>query len=193
LTQFAKWDELLQEEQPRADMEFSNAIWHYTRATAFANLGKMEDAEQEHQKLKALMGNADIEGLDILAYPATKLLQIADHLVSGELAYHEGNIDGSITDYEKAVAIQDGLPYMEPPFWYYPTRQSLGRALLKAGKLEEAEDVYTKDLQVYPRNGWSMFGLIEAKEGQGKDATETRTMFGNIWGRADTELTSSRL
>ena len=52
---------------------------------------------------------------------------------------------------KKAVALQDDLPYTEPPFWYYPTRQSLGRVLIEAGKLEEAEAVFKKDLEDYPR------------------------------------------
>ena len=28
---------------------------------------------------------------------------------------------------------------MEPPYWYYPVRQSLGAALLAAGRVAEAE------------------------------------------------------
>ena len=29
--------------------------------------------------------------------------------------------------------VQDRLPYMEPPFWYYPIHQSLGSALMAQG------------------------------------------------------------
>ena len=28
---------------------------------------------------------------------------------------------------------------MEPPYWYYPVQQSLGAALLQAGRADEAE------------------------------------------------------
>jgi hypothetical protein len=64
-------------------------------------------------------------------------------------------------------------------------------ALLDAERLEEAEATYRKDLEQYPRNGWSMFGLIESLEAQGKDSTEIRDKFAILWAEADVTLTSS--
>ena len=43
-----------------------------------------------------------------------------------------GETDQMIAELEKAVAIQDGLHYMEPPAWHYPVRHNLGAALLEA-------------------------------------------------------------
>ena len=54
-----------------------------------------------------------------------------------------------------------------------------------------AEAVYRRDLEVYPRNGWSMFGLVQALEAQGKDAAEMRARFETTWQQADVTLTSS--
>ena len=34
---------------------------------------------------------------------------------------------------EAAVTAQNGLPYMEPPYWYVPVDQTLGAILLKKG------------------------------------------------------------
>jgi tetratricopeptide (TPR) repeat protein len=95
----------------------------------------------------------------------------------------------------EAVRIQDGLPYMEPPFWYYPSRQSLGAALLQAGRHAEAEAIYRKDLEDYPHNGWSMFGLAQSLEAQGEaeEARRVREMFGHAWSMADVTLTGSRM
>ena len=39
---------------------------------------------------------------------------------------------------------------------------------MKEGKISAAENVYRRDLQDYPRNGWSLFGLSLALEAQGK-------------------------
>ncbi len=89
------------------------------------------------------------------------------------------------------MAIQDELPYTEPPFWYYPTRHTLGKALLVAGKAEEAEAVYRRDLEDHPRNGWSMFGLIESLKVQGTDASDVMDKFALVWSEADVTLTSS--
>jgi tetratricopeptide (TPR) repeat protein len=103
--------------------------------------------------------------------------------------------DAAIAYFERAVAIQDALPYMEPPFWYYPTRQSLGVAHLQAGRFEAAEQVYRRDLEDYPRNGWSMYGLLQSLEAQGKadDAARVREQFETVWQLADVVLDASRI
>ncbi|MFT5573358.1 MAG: hypothetical protein ACI9FR_002293 [Cryomorphaceae bacterium] len=119
--------------------------------------------------------------LDGNDYPASTVLKIADKLLAGEIA--------------SAVSEQDSLPYTEPPFWYYPTRQSLDEALLSKGNSGAAELVYKADLKRYPRNGWSMFGLIQSLEAQGKteEASKVKTKFDGVWSRSDVTLSGSRL
>ncbi len=191
LTQFGRWDEVLAEPQPPQQLEFSNGIWHYVRATAYARKNDLDAARTERDRLVLLRDATDVHFLDTIYYPATKLLKIADELVLGEIAMAQGNAEEAIAHLEIAVATQDELPYTEPPFWYYPTRHTLGKALLAAGKAEEAEAVYRRDLEDYPRNGWSMFGLIESLKVQGKDSSEAMDKFELIWSQADVTLTSS--
>jgi tetratricopeptide (TPR) repeat protein len=191
LTQFGKWDEVLAEPQPRADLEFSNGIWHYVRATAFARKNDIESARAEHARLVPLKDASDVHFLDTIYYPATTLLAIADALVLGEIALAEGNVDAAVGHFQAAVETQDQLPYTEPPFWYYPTRHSLGRALLIKGDAAAAEQVYRKDLEDYPHNGWAMYGLIQSLNEQGKDASGMQDMFDKMWSQADVTLTAS--
>ena len=192
LTQFGRWDDVLAEPQPAENLEYSNAIWHYVRATAFARTGDLGSARAERAALLPLKEASDITFLDTISYPATLLLTIADELVLEEIAMAAGAHDEAIVHFEQAVAPQDELPYTEPPFWYYPTRHTLGNALLEAGNAAGAEDVYRRDLELYPRNGWAMFGLLEALKAQGKDGSEIQRRFDNVWRQADVTLTSSR-
>ena len=191
LTQFGKWDEVLAEPQPRADLEFSNGIWHYVRATAFARKNDLESARAEHASLVPLKDATDVHFLDTIYYPATSLLAIADALVLGEIALAEGDLDAAVAHFRRAVDTQDQLPYTEPPFWYYPTRHSLGRALLIKGDAAAAEQVYRRDLEDYPHNGWAMYGLIQSLNEQDKDASGMQHMFDKVWSRADVTLTAS--
>ena len=73
-------------------------------------------------------------------------------------------------------------------------RQSLGAVLLDAGRLEDAEAVYRDDLGEWPRNGWSLFGLLQTLRAAGRtrEADEIEAMFVKQWARADVTLTSSR-
>jgi len=191
LVQFGRWDELLAEPAPRADLEYSNAIWHYARATAFAKQGDLDAARAEHAALVPLRDATDVTFLDTIYYPATQLLTIADALVLGEIALAEDKHAEAIAHFRRAVDTQDELPYTEPPFWYYPTRHSLGKALLTAGDAAGAEQVYRADLEQYPRNGWALYGLVQSLQAQGKDAGEFQQRFDKIWAQADVTLTAS--
>ena len=195
LTQFARWPDILAEPAPPANLDYSNAIWHYARGIALANTGDMAGAQAEREKLAAVKDSVQIRFLDNADYPASVLLNIADDLLQGEMALQSDKPDLAVSHFEQAVAKQDALPYTEPPFWYYPTRQSLGQALLVAGRPVEAEAVYRKDLQDYPRNGWSMSGLATALEQQGKDdeAAAAREALAVIWSKADVKINGSRL
>lgn len=192
LTQFGRWEEILTEPRPRKDFEYSNAIWHYARTTAYARTGAIDKAREERAQLAALKEVTDVTFLDTLYYPATQLLDIADSLVLGEIAMAEGELDTAIDKFEHAVAVQDDLPYTEPPFWYYPTRHTLGRALLADGKPGEAEAVYRRDLELYPHNGWAMFGLMQSLEQQGKDSSGIKHHFDIAWQKADVKLAASQ-
>ncbi len=193
LTQFGRWEEVLAEPQPPENLEYSNAIWHYARATAYARTGQLDDARAEHEEMQPLRAEKDVTFLDSIYYPATSLLTIADELIQGEIDMGEKSYDQAIGHFQKAVDTQDALPYTEPPFWYYPTRHSLGKALLAAGDAEAAEEVYRADLARYPRNGWAMYGLIQALKTQNKDASEVQAKFENVWAQADVTLAASTM
>lgn len=194
LTQFGRWDEILEQPQPDEKLDFSNAIWHYVRATAYASLGDIDSAKTEYSALVPLRESTKVHFLDTIDYPASQILLIADELAQGEIATAENDTNRAVEHFTAAVEAQDALPYTEPPFWYYPTRQSLGKALLAANDALAAEAVYRRDLEIYPRNGWSMFGLIQSLEAQDKmeEARVVKQRLDNVWQEADVSLTSSR-
>ncbi len=195
LVHFARWEDVMARPQPRADLAFSNAIWRYARGIAHARTGDIDGAREEQAALAPLLANEKVLYLDGADYPASVLLGIADNLLEGEIALAQGDAEAAILQFQTAVEAQDQLPYMEPPFWYYPTRQTLGHALMQAGRASEAEAVYRQDLIDYPHNGWSLKGLINALEAQGEDAeaAELRMHFDEAWALADVTIESSRL
>jgi tetratricopeptide (TPR) repeat protein len=192
LVQFGRWEEVLQQPAPIERLEYANGIWHYTRAIAFANTGQIDLAKKERDMLNNFKDTDDVLHLDSIYYPASMLLDIADSLALGEIAMAENNTTEAVIQFSKAVAVQDKLPYTEPPFWYYPTRLSLGKALLKSGNASEAESVFKENLKRYPRNGWAMYGLIDALKAQNKDTSKIQQRFDIVWANADVKLTSSR-
>jgi len=195
LVQFGKWDEVLNEPEFPENFDYSNAIRNYARGVAYSRKGDVEKAKAEKAGIDKAMKTVTVSFLDKNDYPASQLLSIANKLLDGEIAMAQKDYPAAIRSFQAAVVLQDELPYTEPPFWYYPTRQSLGVALLESGQNVKAEEVYRRDLEIYPRNGWSMFGLIRSLEAQNKteEAAEIKKRFDNVWQKADIKLTSSRL
>jgi tetratricopeptide (TPR) repeat protein len=195
LVRFAKWEEILAEPQPHAGFKFARSVWHYARGVAYAAKGQTEAAMTELALLKPLKDDVSVKFLDGGGYPGSSLVGIAIHLLTGEIAYRSGGFDEAAQHFAHAVKAQDQLPYTEPPFWYYPTRQSLGAALMAGGEHAEAELVFRKDLKQYPHNGWSMFGLSQSLTAQGKTEEAAKAMmhFEDIWQFADVSLSTSIL
>ena len=194
LVQFNQWDELLTEPKPSAKFPYTTAMWHYGRAMAWAAKGELNPTLSEQQELHKLLSEKTLNSLEKAGVPARQLVQIADELVKAKIASLRLQNEQVIAHYQEAVKLQDNLPYMEPPYWYYPTRQSLAAALFKQGKFKEAEAIYRQDLQQHPRNGWSLFGLAESLKAQGKKEamTSIQNELKQAWSQADFELKMSQ-
>ena len=113
--------------------------------------------------------------------------------MTGELALARGQNDAAIAALRKAAAIEDQIPYDEPPAWHAPVRQALGAALLTAGQPVEAEAVYRQELKRNPDNGWSLRGLVASLAAQGRkaDAAAVEQDRARAWQHADVELLAS--
>ncbi|MDJ0660185.1 MAG: hypothetical protein QNJ42_11950 [Crocosphaera sp.] len=191
--QFHQWDEMLTETQPSEEFMYTNAMWHYGRGMAWVAKEKLENAMAEETAMSQLLSTQSLEKIEATGVPATKLINIADELLKGKIATLKREKEAAITHYQAAVKLQDNLPYMEPPYWYYPTRYSLATSLFQQGKFTEAEAVYRQDLQQHPNNGWSLLGLSESLQEQGKtdEMMTVKKEFKEAWKQADFELSLS--
>ena len=175
---------------------FITGIWHYARSLAYIRSGDATAAAKELAALQELREQPGLAELGLAGGVATaqQLLEIAALHVEGEFGGAAGNPTGASRAIGRAVKLQDALPYMEPPPWFFPTRQALGAILLHFGAFADAEKVYRKDLEQYPKNGWSLLGLSRSLERQGRvdDAAIVWKGFENAWSKADVTLTASR-
>ncbi|MEN8690539.1 MAG: hypothetical protein AB1Z20_10580 [Desulfobacterales bacterium] len=194
MVRFGMWDAMLKETKPNIESKFMTGIWHYGRALAFVHTDRLAEARRELRPLTAArkaMGELE----HYIGFGAAEtLLTIAEEIVLGELAYAEGYTLEGLAHLERAVRLEDGLRYNEPPDWYFPVRHFLGAMLIDSGRPNEAEVVYAADLRKNPGNGYSLFGLRLALEQQGKneDARAVTKRFERAWTAATHKLTSSR-
>jgi len=188
LVTFGRWEEVLAEPMPSPELDKATVMARYTNGVALAALGRIDEARAE---LEFVQAASDAIERDVATDPVPA---IAADALAGEIAMRTGDAAGAVGFFRAAADVEDQLLYDEPPLWYYPIRQSLGRALLEAGDPEQAERVYREDLDRFPANGWSLYGLWKALDAQGKDAEASivRAQFEDAWRFADVELTASR-
>jgi len=193
LARFGRWDDILKEPAPPADLPFATGSWHYARGLAYVRKNQQGAAQKELAALDAVIARTPPERTIQIVNSARAILDVQSAVLGAELAAARGDSAPAIAKLEQAVALQDQLRYMEPPPFYYPVRQSLGAALLAANRPADAEVVYRRDLEINPGNGWSLYGLAESLRAQGKndEAAKAKSEFTTAWSRADVELRSS--
>jgi tetratricopeptide (TPR) repeat protein len=193
---FGRWQEIAALPNPAPDLPYVTAIWHYAQGIAAVRQARFNDARQHLDALSPIANDTAMAKLTVWdRYPLTHALKIAERSVFAELASAGGDHDAAVAALREAVAIEDGIPYDEPPGWHAPVRQTLGAVLLAAGQAGQAEQVYREELKRNPGNGWSLFGLAQSLEAQDKvdEANATRRDFASAWKNADVTLTASRM
>jgi tetratricopeptide (TPR) repeat protein len=181
--QFSAPDAILALPDPGEDIPYAQAMWRYARSLAATAKGDFTGAEAEANAIAGIANRADFSALQADGVPALDVLKLARAVADGRLAQAQGDSKAAIASFEEAAALQDGLPYAEPPFWYYPVRQTLAAALLQAGRLDEAEAQFKRALERAPNNGWSYFGLAKVYAAQGNRAAakQAEAILAEVW------------
>lgn len=126
---------------------------------------------------------------------ATEMLQLAGHGLQARIAQAAGDYNVAVAEFEKAAHLEDGLAHLEPPYWYYPVRQSPSAVPLQKGDLDGAEQAFRASLARAPNNGWALFGLSEVYRQRGDNArvTATEQLLADAWAGKREELNLMRL
>jgi tetratricopeptide (TPR) repeat protein len=190
---FGKWEDVLKYPQPSGKLLASNAIWHFGQGLALIRTDK-EDAANEHlAAIEKIAQDPALKDMKMGNNHAASIVAIAENALTGELAASARQWDKSVAALQKAVAAEDSLHYNEPEDWYLPMRHALGAVLLEAGRPADAEQVYRKDLEKHPKNGWALYGLAKSLRAQGEydDAELVEAQFAMAWMHADVNIAAS--
>ena len=88
----------------------------------------------------------------------------------------------------RGVDLSLNLAYNKPWGQMQPVRHILGALLLEQGHVDEAEDVYRADIQLWKDNMWGLLGLklcLEAEETPLEELKEITALFEQRSARAD--------
>ena len=178
---FGKWRDIISEPLPEDQTLYCTTIasLHYAKAVAHAALGDVTNSQEERAKFMAARARVP-DSRYLHNVLCLDLLNLAEHMLDGELEYRKGNYDTAFRHLRKAVELEDALPYDEPWGWIQPVRHALGALSLEQGRIEEAEQAYREDLGlagnlpracIHPDNIWSLKGLDECLRRRGAENT----------------------
>ncbi len=203
LVRFGRWQQILDTSLPDDPQLYcvSIAMHHYARGIAHAALQQAQAAVAEQQLF--------YDSLTRIPPPrkffnnsALSTLGVAEKMLAGEIAYHQGRYDEAFEHLRESVQRDDALEYSEPWAWMHPPRHALAALLAAQNHYEEAEQVYRTDLGLnnklqrcaqHPDNVWSMHGLLECLEARGEN-TETPALQAKLktaLANTDISITSS--
>ncbi len=193
--QFSALETVLALRDPGPSLPYVQAMRHYARGVAHASRKDIRGAERAGAAIAAIAARADFSELTAGGIPAGEVLTLARHVLLARIAQAGGSLKSARTELERAVAIQDRLSYSEPPYWYYPVRQSLGAVLLLSGDLGGAEDAFRASLSEAPHNGLALYGLTEVykRRGDKHQARVTERRLAAAWAGDRKGLDLSRL
>ncbi len=191
MIRFGKWDEILNEPLHSDKDVFPAAIatQHYARGVAYASLGMIQEAEAEQKLFKQALENPALAGRVLhnnLMYQDPSdgpcILLVNDAILDGEIEYRrqylakERGENADFTDafnhLRRGVNLSLNLAYNEPWGQMQPVRHILGALLLEQGEVEEAEEVYRADIELWKDNMWGLLGLKLCLEARGDDSGE---------------------
>lgn len=193
--QFAPPAEILAMKAPDERLPYVTGMWRYARAVAYARQKDRKGVAREVAAIRKIRQTTDFKPMVDQLVPAPDLLRLAEIVAEARLAYARRQYESAAALYRQAAVLEDGIHYMEPPFWYYPVRQSLGAALYRAHDFEGARQAFMDALAQAPNNGWALYGLMTTQRamGDGTGAAASEAAFRNAWLGDASWLTMDRL
>ncbi len=183
MARFADPTDILALPAPDAAAPYLVAMHAYARGEALAKLGRTDEAEKEAARIFDLHDKADLSALTENGIPAHDVLKIAGLTVQARTAQAKSDLPAAIEAMEEAVAVQKNITYTEPPYWYYPAKQTLAAMVLAHGDAARAEQLFLEALVASPNNGAIYYGLSETYgvKGDKKAKRFAREMMHDAW------------
>jgi tetratricopeptide (TPR) repeat protein len=188
LVRFGRFDEMSAITK-RPEAPVSGGMWDFAQGYANLRLGQVDFAKVY---LARVLKTAETSKSTFRFHDARHLLGTVGGILEGEILRKEGDLNGAIAAFERAVKLEDELIYDEPEPLPFAARHWLGAALLEANRFADAERVYREEIADHPHNGWSLFGLQQALTGQGQRDAAVDKDFEESWARSDAWIRASR-
>ena len=100
MIRFGQWEEILKYEKPADYLPVTTAMWHYARAIAYAATDRVELAEDEQRQFMEAKWRVPETSI-LFNNTSASILNVAEYMVAGEIAYRKNNFEAAYELLEK--------------------------------------------------------------------------------------------
>ena len=164
LARFGRWDEILKEPAPPAELRYASGVWHYMRGLAFA----AKPALRQRRRSSTTASPQSPPAIDPTTVPQGSTrpdgaVRSRSMHLTADIASRQGKTDEALAALKKGIAIEDELTYSEPPDWYLPLRQPSARCCSRRAGRRRPSVAYRQDLRRFPQQRMVAAGTGRAK------------------------------
>ncbi|HCI71345.1 MAG TPA: hypothetical protein DF712_23515 [Balneola sp.] len=188
LIRFGRFDEVPGIEH-RPDHSIHGGMWDFAQGYAALKNGDREKAVQMKEKV---LKEASSSSARFRFHSAENLLNTVGYILEGEIFWMDGELSKSEASFQKSIEYYDSLAYDEPEPIPFSPRHWYGALLQEMKQFEKAIEVYERELQHHPNNGWSLFGIQQSLKAQNRSDKNIDQQFKESWKRSDTWIRGSR-
>jgi tetratricopeptide (TPR) repeat protein len=184
---FGRWDEILKRSHPEASLAYANVLYHFAKGIAFSYKKERDNASKELDQMREFMKDSSLNIPFTPFSPAIEGARVAEQILLGVIHEQRNLYDGAIRHFKMADSIETQMVYNEPRDWLLNPKHYLGNMFLKTDQWKNAENIFKKDMLNNKENGWALFGLYKALNGQNRkaDADKVLARFKKAFDRAD--------
>lgn len=143
---------------------YLQGLMHFARGMSHAVRGEAAAARAELESLQGTLRTVRSSGLTIKnIHRSSDVLTVAQLQLQSAIATARGRDSDALRLARAAVGAEDRLVIDDPPVWPIPARHLLGEALLRVGRVAEADKVFSADLHRHPQNCVALAGLAAAR------------------------------
>ncbi len=203
---FGLWDEAVKEAESNLknnspvslSEKYQAGILSYLKGMSAVEKSNAEEANKHALELEKVIQDLSAQKVaqasDWYFGYASRVLAVHILDLRGSILSVEGKHDEAIKLLNEAIEKEKNLGYWEPPHYTRPVLESLGAALIRAGKFAEARSAYERVLRLRPNSGFAYLDIAETytKAGEKEKAAEFYRQFLKAWQNADKDLPQIR-
>lgn len=147
------------------------AVTWFARGLGAVHLKQMDEAEQAHDRLRALEGAAQETGEELFA----RQIRVLRFCVSGWIAQAQGQETRAFEQMEAAAELEVSTPkHPVTPAPTLPAHELLGDLLLQQEQSDKALAAFKHSLELYPQRFNSLLGAARAARALGEGESTRR-------------------